>query len=201
VTDVPRADKLVEFLFRVWSGVYDQPIFQKPFYRRVHTAVLGAIDAANVTPRSVVDLGCGTAQLTVDLAQRYPGALVTGVDLSDAMLQAARRRIGDGSPPFLRANVYAMPLADRSVDLMTSTISYHWYLEPARALAEIRRVLAPTGRFVLATMATRIFRGTVAKARLATAEDHVHDLQTAGFSILAQTHVRPSVRVFTAQPA
>ncbi len=196
--EVPRADKLVEFLFRVWSGVYDQPIFQKPFYRRVHTAVLGAIDASGVAPRVVVDLGCGTAQLTADLSRRFPGALVAGVDLSDAMLIAARRRLGAEAPPLLRANVYALPLADASVDLLTSTISYHWYLEPARALAEIRRVLRPGGRFVLATMATKIFRGNVAKARLVTAEDHVADLRAAGFQVVGNAHVRPSVRVFTA---
>ncbi len=41
-------------------------------------------------PRSVVDLGCGPGTLTLDLARRWPGALVTGVDSSAAMIETAR---------------------------------------------------------------------------------------------------------------
>ncbi len=41
-------------------------------------------------PRSVVDLGCGPGTLTLDLARRWPGALVTGVDCSPAMIARAR---------------------------------------------------------------------------------------------------------------
>jgi ubiquinone/menaquinone biosynthesis C-methylase UbiE len=196
-TDVPRADRLVEFLFRVWSRVYDQPLFQKPFYRRVHTAVLRTLDPLPA-PRRLIDLGCGTAQLTADLAARFGSALVVGVDLSAAMLAAARRRLGPHAPSLVRANVYALPFADRAVDLVTSTISYHWYLEPSRALAEVRRVLVPGGHFVLATLASRMFRGAVARARFVPAADHLADLRAAGFAVVATTRVRPGVRVFTA---
>jgi ubiquinone/menaquinone biosynthesis C-methylase UbiE len=199
-TDVPRADRLVEFLFRVWSQVYDQPLFQKPFYRRVHTAVLREI-APLPPPRRVIDLGCGTAQLTVDLAARFGSALVVGVDLSAAMLAAARRRLGPHAPSLVRANVYALPFADGAADLVTSTISYHWYLEPARALAEVRRALAPGGHFVLATLATRMFRGVVGRARFVTVAEHLADLRVAGFQVVATTRVRPGVVVLTATAA
>jgi len=189
-------DRLVQFLFRVWSPIYDQPIFQKPFYRRVHAAVLDSLGDAR--PARVIDLGCGTAQLTDDLARRFPAAAVAGVDLSQDMLREARRRLGAQAPALLRGNVYALPLADGGVDLLTSTISYHWYLEPARALAEIRRVLRPGGRFVLATMATRFWRGVVGRARLATVEDTRADLAAAGFRVVDERRVRPGVRVFVA---
>jgi ubiquinone/menaquinone biosynthesis C-methylase UbiE len=199
MSEQSRGDRLVEFLFRVWSPIYDQPIFQRPFYRRVHTAVLAAL-AAEVPepPRTVIDLGCGTAQLTDDLMRRFPKARVAGVDLSSAMLLAAQRRLGAAAPPLLRSNVYALPLATGSVDVMTSTISYHWYLEPQRALAEIRRVVRPGGRFVLATLATRLFRGVVGRARLATADDTRRELETAGFKVVAESRVRPGVRIFVA---
>jgi ubiquinone/menaquinone biosynthesis C-methylase UbiE len=191
-------DAYVETLFRIWSSVYDRPIFQKPFYRRVHRAVMRAVERAPA-PRVVVDLGCGTAQLTVDLANRFDRATVVGVDLSDAMLAAARRRLGHATPPLVRGNVYALPFADRSVDLLTSTISYHWYLEPARALAEIRRVLAPGGTFVLATMTSRLLRGVVAQTRWVSPRQHAEDLRAAGFTVDDERTVRPSVRVFTAR--
>ena len=88
MTEAPRRDRYVELLFRVWSGFYDQPILQKPFYRRVHAAVLRAVGDTPAT--TVVDLGCGTAQLTADLAARYPNVAV--VDLSDAASAPPRRR-------------------------------------------------------------------------------------------------------------
>ena len=41
-------------------------------------------------PRTVVDLGCGPGDLTVDLSRRWPGAAVHGVDSSAEMIEAAR---------------------------------------------------------------------------------------------------------------
>jgi malonyl-CoA O-methyltransferase len=188
----------VQRLFRAWSRFYDQPVLQRLFYRRVHAAVLRLIDDAAVTPRVVVDLGCGTAQLTADLASRFPAATVIGADFSDAMLAAARRRSGSAAPALVRANAYELPLPDDSVDLLVSTISYHWYLEPARALAEIRRVVTPGGRFVLATLASRGIGGVVARQRWVTPTQHGADLRAAGFAIVAQARVVPAVRVFAA---
>jgi trans-aconitate 2-methyltransferase len=51
------------------------------------TARVGAED-----PGSVVDLGCGPGHLTADLARRWPGAMVHGVDNSAEMIEAARQR-------------------------------------------------------------------------------------------------------------
>jgi ubiquinone/menaquinone biosynthesis C-methylase UbiE len=187
-------ERYVEVLFRAWSRFYDAPLLQKPFYRRVHAAVLRAV--GDVHAATVIDLGCGTGQLTADLAARFP--LVAGIDLSAAMLAAARRRLGAAAPPLLQANVYALPLRDASVDLLTSTISYHWYLEPERALAEIRRVVRPGGRFILATLTSRLFQGTLAATRWVSPARHAADLRAAGFTITAESRVLPNVRVFTA---
>lgn len=186
--------RLVQFLFRLWSTTYDSPLFQRPFYRRVHAAVLREITSE---PRVAIDLGCGTGQLTDDLARRFPRALTVGVDLTHGMLVAARRRVGS-SLRLVRGNVYALPLADGAADLLTSTISYHWYLEPARALAEIRRVVRPGGRFVLATMAPPLLRGVFGQMRLADADETARDLAAAGFTVERQSHVRPGVAIFAA---
>ncbi len=183
-------------LFRAWSKVYDQPVFQQLFYRRVHAAVMKTLTGA--TPRVVVDLGCGTAQLTTDLEVRFPDATVIGADFSVAMLAAAQRRLGAATPPLVCANVYALPLRDASVDLLVSTFSYHWYLEPARALAEIHRVLAPGGRFVLATLVSIGVGGVVARQRWVTPGQHLADLRAAGFAVTDEVRVRPAVRVFGA---
>src|SRR5262245_17377448 len=97
-----RGPRGVSLLFKLWSPIYDAPIFQRTYYRRVHARLRAALDG--LEPRRVVDLGCGTGQLTDDLHRRWPRALVTGVDLSSEMLAAAQRRLGVGSIPFVRAD-------------------------------------------------------------------------------------------------
>ena len=59
-------------LFDRWSEVYDRRGFQAATYRPVHDAVLARLTGAQ--PRLVVDLGCGTGQLTLRLSERFPDA-------------------------------------------------------------------------------------------------------------------------------
>jgi ubiquinone/menaquinone biosynthesis C-methylase UbiE len=202
----PARDRLVSLIFRVWSSFYDRPILQKPYYRRVHAALLDMLDSLPA-PRTALDLGCGTAQLTVDLAARFPGARVLGADLSQEMLAAGRKR--GAMLDLVRANVYALPLATGAVDLVTNTISYHWYLDYERALAEIARVIAPGGYFVVGTISSPWFRRglvrrtwemhSVNRTRVPPPEQVAEEISAAGFRIEAQTPLFPMVRLFAAR--
>ncbi len=191
---MPPRDAIVDLIFRVWSPIYDSALFQKPFYRRIHAAVLDSLDGP--PPRRVLDLGCGTAQLTADLRARFPHALVLGADLSGDMLAAARRRLGAATPPLVQANVYALPFKDGSLDLVTSTVSYHWYLEPERALAEIHRVLEPGGRFQLATMTHTWLWRLAPKTRVVGATETRRELVAGGFQVTRETRLRPWVTLY-----
>jgi ubiquinone/menaquinone biosynthesis C-methylase UbiE len=184
-------------LFEAWSYLYDVSLLQPLFYRRVHAAVLAAVGTAARTPSVVLDLGCGTGLLTADLRRRFPAALVVGLDLALGMLAAARRQ--QRGQALLRGDFYALPFPDQSADLITSTLAYHWCLEPMAALAEMRRVLRPGGRLVLGTLATHLLQGVVFGQRLAGVRRHRADLAAAGFAVEAERPVFPYVRVFTAR--
>ena len=187
---------MVDLLFRVWSPIYDSAVFQKPFYRRVHARLMSALDG--MEPRRVIDLGCGTAQLTADLAARFPASVVAGVDLSPDMLRAARRRLGGAAPALINANVYALPFADESIDLITNTASYHWYVDYRRALAEIRRVMRPGGHFLLATLTDTLFWKLMREVRIVSAAETRADLEAAGFRVQRSERIRPWVTLFVA---
>jgi len=58
-------------------------------------------------PELVVDLGCGNGPLTLELADRWPGARVVGVDHSPQMLEAARALDMDGRVEWVEADVAA----------------------------------------------------------------------------------------------
>lgn len=94
---------------------------------------------------SVVDVGCGAGRAVAELAERHVRAV--GVDPSERMIAIARDRWPRAD--FRIAGAYELPLPDASVDGYRADKVFHVLAEPARALAEARRVLAPGGRIVL----------------------------------------------------
>ena len=153
-------------LFDRWSATYDLPGLQLLTYRPIHDAVLAQLDGLESS--TVVDLGCGTGQLTQRLIRTFPDADIVGVDVSDGMLTEAAgrlRQVGGDAQPLVRADALQLPFAARSVDLVVCTESFHWYPDQASALAELARVLNPGGRLLIASIATvtgagdRLLRG------------------------------------------
>lgn len=143
-------------LFDRWAPGYDHPTFQRLTYRPVHDAVLARLSGTD--PAVVVDLGCGTGQMTSRLTERFAGATVIGIDLSAGMLAAATarlRRTGGGSaPPLIRADAQRLPVAPSSVDLVVCTESFHWYVDQQRVLEGVAEALRPGGRLLIASIAT-----------------------------------------------
>jgi ubiquinone/menaquinone biosynthesis C-methylase UbiE len=119
-----------------------------------HERGLLLIDVADPSGcRNVVDLGCGTGGLTVELARRGgPTGRVFGVDPDPARLQHARRT----APAELTNLTYIQApgddlraIADGTVDLVYSNYALHWMVRPAPVFDELWRVLRPGGRFVV----------------------------------------------------
>ena len=98
-----------------------------------------------------VELGCGTAYFSAWLARR--GAWPTGVDVTPAQLESARRcqdRFGI-SFPLIEADAAAVPLPSGSFDLAVSECGASLWCDPARWVPEAARLLRPGGRLVFHT--------------------------------------------------
>lgn len=96
----------------------------------------------------VADLGCGTGQLAARLAPHV--RRVAGVDQSEAMLAAARRRtLGFANVELHEAELEALPLESGAFDAALCVLTLSYLPQPAAALAEAARVLKPGGRIVL----------------------------------------------------
>jgi SAM-dependent methyltransferase len=89
----------------------------------------------------ILDLGCGDGVLTAELA-RY-GAIVTGVDVSDELLSAARARGLD----IRRMDGEALQF-DSEFDAVFSNAALHWMTGAEAVVSGVRRALKPGGRFV-----------------------------------------------------
>lgn len=95
---------------------------------------------------TVVDLGSGTGFYTNDVA---PFAKrVYGVDLQEEMHDIYREKGVPENVRLVTADVSDLPFADGECDGAVTTMTYHEFYSEA-ALAEVRRVLHPEGRFVI----------------------------------------------------
>lgn len=105
--------------------------------------------------RTIVDLGCGTGFLALELADRFgTGCRVIGVDIWAPALTRMRFRLSVCPRPNahpVQGDAGALPLPSGAADLVVSNVGVNNFDDPTRALAEVRRVLRPGGRFALTT--------------------------------------------------
>ncbi|KAM3849205.1 putative methyltransferase, partial [Diretmus argenteus] len=93
-----------------------------------------------------VDVGCGSGQGTVLLANHFTS--VIGADVSPAQLEVASEHAKRPNITYSQSAAEQLPCADSSVDLVTAMSSFHWFHGP-RFLQDAHRVLKPRGCLAL----------------------------------------------------
>src|SRR5260221_8976999 len=112
------AAKTTEFLpgahFHLLTPFYE--FFARPMLGGVWRDVVADLDKFASQAASIVDLGCGPATVLQKLAQRRPDLSLTGIDIDEAMLSIARRRLPQAR--LVRGSIEAVPLDDKSADIV-----------------------------------------------------------------------------------
>jgi ubiquinone/menaquinone biosynthesis C-methylase UbiE len=132
------------------TGVYDVGVrltMREGRWRRLMVDEIATVD-----PQVVLDVGCGTGTLTIAAAEELHQARVVGLDGDRKVLDLAGRKAGSEHVEWIEGLADQLPFADGEVDgVMTSLVFHHLPLGIKRAaLAEMRRVLRPGGRLVVA---------------------------------------------------
>lgn len=102
---------------------------------------------------SVLDLGCGTGNLTGLLSQADK---VIALDVAAAMLGIARNKFPNAH--YVCADAEALPFADRSLDGVYSNLALQWCDPLEKVLAETKRVLRPGGPLLFSTFGPATLR-------------------------------------------
>lgn len=146
----PQPDEIRRLFTRI-AGRYDLLNRALTFgidlsWRRRALAMLEA-------PTRVLDLATGTGDLALGLARRFPHAQVTGLDLTPAMLEIARRRIARADcaarVTLMEGDATRLPFPDASFDTVTCAFGFRNFPDPVAALAEAARVLVPGGTLLV----------------------------------------------------
>jgi trans-aconitate 2-methyltransferase len=95
-------------------------------------------------PRLIIDLGCGPGNNTELIAQRWPDALVIGVDKSPAMISAARERERPGHLEFRQADIIEWQ-PDEPADIVLLNAVLQWIPDHTALLPRFAAMLAPAG--------------------------------------------------------
>ncbi len=134
----------LERYYRLHARIYDASRWSFLFGRE---RLLRLVEAHG-QPRNILEVGCGTGKNLLRLRQLWPGAKLTGLDLSAAMLAQARRKVGGAGPTLTwRHQAYSHPLlTDPPFDLLLFSYALTMF-NPGweEAIAAAAADLAPAG--------------------------------------------------------
>jgi malonyl-CoA O-methyltransferase len=165
-------------------------------HAELRARLLERLDVVRIEPKTILDLGAGTAHASRALKQRYSSAHVIAIDASQGMLRAAARQQGLLRRFFTRvtADAAALPLPAGSVDLIFSNLMLQWCADPDAVFAESRRVLRAQGLLMFTTLGPDTLCELREAWRTADPHTHVHrfiDMHDLGDALVRAGFVEP----------
>lgn len=120
--------------------------------RKDYPAVLA--EAVKEPFSDLLDAGCGTGAMLYMFKRDYPDRRYTGIDLSDKMIETAKKKQLAGVR-FVAGDCENLPFAGNSFDVVTCSMSFHHYPNSEKFFMSLNKVLRPGGRLILRDMAAK----------------------------------------------
>jgi malonyl-CoA O-methyltransferase len=112
--------------------------------QRYHAELLiERLSFLRLTPKRIVDLGCGDGKLTQAVSKRYQDAQTYGVDFAVGMCKQAQQAYAN--PQFICADIQKLPFAANSVDVMLSNFTLQWCDDLSTLFQHLLYTTAPEG--------------------------------------------------------
>lgn len=151
--------KLSKITFDRQAAIYDDtptmPVSKYP--KLCYPFVLDKIKSYK--PKALLDMGCGTGEISALLKKEDEGIIISGIDLSDEMIKIAKSK-NVKQAEFIVGDCENLPYEDSQFDMVICIQSFHHYPNPDKAFEEANRVLKENGKFVVCDMyvANPVFR-------------------------------------------
>jgi ubiquinone/menaquinone biosynthesis C-methylase UbiE len=145
--------------------------------------------AGDVAGRRILDAGCGAGPLSAALRDR--GAVVSGFDLSAAMIHLARARLGEDADLLVTDLAEPLPYPDAAFDDVVASLVLHYLEDWTAPLAELRRVLNAGGRLILSVNHPMLHKLMNRGADYFAVEAFSYDVEHAGRTVVYTNWHRP----------
>lgn len=145
--------------------------------------------AGDVDGHRILDVGCGSGPLSAAL--RDKGAIMSGFDLSSAMIELARRRLGDDADLTVGDLAKPLPYDDAAFDDVVMSLVLHYLEDWTEPLAELRRILKPGGRLILSVNHPIVYTALNPDAEYFDVAEFSFDAEHAGRTITYTNWHRP----------
>lgn len=145
----------------------------------VRQRMLDRLDLVKLSPRLILDAGCGTGHASRALRQRFTKARIVSLDIAMGMLKqtasqdsSIKRLLGLSRQSEVCADIEQLPLQSASVDILWSNLAMQWCNDLDAAFSEAHRVMQADGLLMFSTFGP----DTLKELRVASAADpdHVH---------------------------
>ncbi len=167
--------------------------------REVADRLLERLELLKMVPATILDLGSGTGYCSERLAQHYPKARLTSLDLASAMVNRTRERFSKWTR-FRRAHQFvcgdaeSLPFADNSFEMIFSSLTIQWCEDLEKTFSEMKRVLKPGGVLLYTTLGPDTLKEL--RASWAAVDQQVHvntflDMHDVGDAMLRARLAEP----------
>jgi len=140
----------------------------------------------------VLEVGCGSGAALVELSRRLRPSRMIGVDVDSSLLNEAGGRLRSCSVDveLLHADVHALPLPDRSVDVVIDFGTCYHIPDAESAIHEIARVIRPGGLFVHETPVSQLLAHPIRSFRRSLPWQRVPALKLSRTALLWSARTR-----------
>jgi len=151
MTDQERSMNLIEKMDEFFATRID--IYEYNMLHNAEGVAEGYIELAKYIPagtRTLLDLGCGTGLELEEIFQLYPNINVTGIDITQVMLDMLSKKYGDKDIVLICASYLDYDFGEEKYDCIISVETmHHWTHKEKRSLyTNIHRALKPGGRYI-----------------------------------------------------
>lgn len=131
-----------------WAGRYEKLWVQKYSLKPTRDLVIMELKKhikLNQKQKCLLDVGCGTGQLLLDIQEQlgYLNITLTGIDSSAKMIAVAQKKLIKAKLQI--SNALDLPFSANQFDLLTCCHSFPYYKDKLKALKEFKRVVKPGG--------------------------------------------------------